>query len=146
MLHLVLFVALCATMGSLTMAYNPFPIGLKKNFAPALHKGLLGFGAAALLAFPPAGAPSSLLQPTLAAEPQQRIFKSGKNPNQAPDSKVGTRKDTKFLRCMSDCKSKCQLPGAGLAKTDCVQDCQDQCCESYEQCSFKIKINSGNSI
>lgn len=76
------------------------------------------------------------------------VYRSGKNPNanQKKDSKEGTKKDIGFLRCMSQCKSDCQLPGEGLAKTDCVQDCQDQCCNSYEQCSFKIKINSGNSI
>jgi hypothetical protein len=134
MLHLFLFV-LC-TIG-LTAAYNPFP-SVKRNF---VHKSLLGIGAAALLTFPPVFAPSE----AFAADAQVRVFKSGKNPDQPTDSKVGTRKETKFLRSMSDCKSKCQLPG-GLAKTDCVQDCQDQCCESYEQCSFKIKINSGNSI
>lgn len=78
------------------------------------------------------------------------IYRSGKNPDASSninkDSKVGTKKDINFLRCMSNCKSQCQLPGEGLVKTDCVQDCQDQCCDSYEQCSFKIKINTGNSI
>jgi hypothetical protein len=78
------------------------------------------------------------------------IYRSGKNPdplsNSNKDSKVGTKKDINFLRCMSNCKSQCQMPGEGLVKTDCVQDCQDQCCDSYEQCSFKIKINTGNSI
>lgn len=76
------------------------------------------------------------------------IYKSGKNPSSSSssDSKVGTKKDIDFLRCMSNCKSDCQKPGEGLAKNDCIQDCQDQCCNSYEQCSFKIKINTGNSI
>ena len=77
------------------------------------------------------------------------IYKSGKNPIpvDANDPTVGSKKDINFLRCMSNCKSKCQLPGEGLAKADCVQDCQDQCCDSYEQCSFKIKTSTiGNSI
>ena len=77
------------------------------------------------------------------------IYKSGKNPIpvNANDPIVGSKKDINFLRCMSNCKSKCQLPGEGLAKADCVQDCQDQCCDSYEQCSFKIKTSTiGNSI
>lgn len=78
-----------------------------------------------------------------------KIYKSGKNPD-APkdkDSKDGTKKDIKFLRCISNCKAKCQQPSEKLAKTDCVQDCQDQCCASYEQCSYKIKSTSmGNSI
>lgn len=87
-----------------------------------------------------------------------RIYKSGKTPQavdgpsssssskSSGDSKAGSRKDTDFLRRMSNCKTICQRPGEGLAKIDCVQDCQDQCCESYEQCSFKIKINNSNSI
>lgn len=76
------------------------------------------------------------------------IYKSGKNPfpPASKDSTAGTKKDINFLRCMSNCKSQCQLPGEGLVKTDCVQDCQDQCCDSYEQCSYKIKINTNNAI
>ncbi len=77
------------------------------------------------------------------------IYKSGKNPIPVDknDPTAGSKKDINFLRCMSNCKSKCQLPGEGLAKADCVQDCQDQCCDSYEQCSFKIKTSTiGNSI
>ena len=78
------------------------------------------------------------------------IYKSGKMPiggNKAdPDSKVGTKKDSKFLRCISNCKSDCQTPNSGLARNDCVQDCQDICCDSYEQCSFKIRQTGGNEI
>lgn len=76
------------------------------------------------------------------------IYKSGKNsvaPNNN-DPKLGTKKEPAFLRCVSNCKSDCQKPGEGLAKNDCVSDCQDQCCASYEQCSFKIKSTSGNQI
>ena len=60
------------------------------------------------------------------------------------DAKAGTRKDSKFLRCLSSCKSKSELPTTGDAtdRNDVIQDCQDQCCETYEQCSFKIKIGS----
>ena len=41
------------------------------------------------------------------------IYKSGKNPvpPNPPDSKDGTKKDTNFLRCVSNCKSNCQRPG-----------------------------------
>lgn len=73
-------------------------------------------------------------------------YRSGKSPEGLPSSKSDSKKDINFLRCISDCKSRCQLPGQGLAKTDCIQDCQDQCCTSYEQCSYKIKINTANSI
>lgn len=72
------------------------------------------------------------------------IYKSGKNPMPVDpnDPKKGSKKDTSFLRCLSSCKQDCQKPGEGMAKLDCVQDCQDQCCSTYEQCSFKVKISS----
>lgn len=75
------------------------------------------------------------------------VYKSGKNPRPNPsDPKAGSKKDSTFLKCLSSCKQDCQRPSAGLAKGDCVQDCQDQCCASYEQCSFKIKASTGNEI
>ncbi len=80
------------------------------------------------------------------------IYKSGKTPYiegsslGRKDSNSESKKDISFLRCISNCKAKCQLPGEGLAKNDCVQDCQDQCCNSYEQCSFRIKPTAGNTI
>ena len=76
------------------------------------------------------------------------VYKSGKSPTgpNKNDPKQGTKKEPSFLRCVSNCKSDCQKPGEGLAKNDCVADCQDQCCSSYEQCSFKIKSSAGNSI
>lgn len=84
---------------------------------------------------------------------QKLIYKSGKTPfiegsdkSQNDMSGPGGRKETSFLRCISNCKTKCQQPGEGLAKNDCVQDCQDQCCTSYEQCSFRIKSTAGNAI
>ena len=82
-----------------------------------------------------------------AAEPSGAaalIWKSGKNPTPSDpnDPKKGTKKDSSFLRCLSGCKQDCQKPGEGAAKLDCVQDCQDQCCSTYEQCSFKVKQTS----
>lgn len=90
-----------------------------------------------------------------AAAPQAYIYKSGKapylstggKPSDAKDDKsVGGKKETSFLRALSNCKTRCQQPGEGLAKGDCVQDCQDQTCNSYEQCSFRIKSSMGNAI
>ena len=82
-----------------------------------------------------------------AAEPL--VYKSGKNPVPVDknDPRAGTRKDTKFLRCLSNCKAKSELPTSGLAanRYDNIQVCQDQCCETYEQCSFKITIGSSSS-
>ena len=92
-------------------------------------------------------------QSAYASPPRIYTYKSGKTPyidgEQSKDkdkNTVGSRKETSFLRAMSDCKTKCQQPGEGLAKNDCVQDCQDQVCNSYEQCSFKIKSTAGNAI
>jgi len=75
---------------------------------------------------------------------------SGKTPQlpgvevkkKADGDKKGTRKDPNFLRSISDCKSKCQLtPGSdgySRSKEDCLSECQDICCTTYEQCSFNI--------
>ena len=97
---------------------------------------------------------SSIL-PTIAVPTTQvYVYKSGKAPylasGSASDSKddkyPGSKKDSTFLRALSSCKTRCQQPGEGLAKNDCVQDCQDQTCMSYEQCSFRIKSTMGNQI
>lgn len=99
---------------------------------------------------------TTFIQPVHAVSQQQQayIYKSGKapylatgSPSDTKDDKgPGGRKETGFLRAMSNCKTKCQQPGEGLAKNDCIQDCQDQCCNSYEQCSFRIKSTAGNAI
>ena len=72
------------------------------------------------------------------------VFKSGKNPvpNKDKVDKTGTKKDKKFLKCLSGCKATCEQSTGGLAvrRADCVQDCQDQYCESYEQGYTKIQI------
>jgi hypothetical protein len=56
-------------------------------------------------------------------------------PGQKPKDKgdvSGTKKDPRFLRSLSDCKSQCETTPAtnGLArsKEDCLSDCQDICC------------------
>jgi len=58
------------------------------------------------------------------------------------DNTKGTRKDPDFLRSVADCKNQCQsTPGPdGLAKPkeDCLSECQDICCTTYEQCTFNI--------
>ena len=87
-------------------------------------------------------------EPALAAEKGDIIWKTGKSPivpGQKPRDKSdvkGTRKDPSFLRSISDCKSKCEnTPGPeGLAKSkeECLAECQDICCTTYEQCTFAI--------
>jgi len=82
------------------------------------------------------------------AEGDKTIWLTGKAPKvpgQKPKDKgdtSGTKKDPNFLRSISDCKSQCEnTPGPdGLArsKEDCLSDCQDICCTTYEQCTFAI--------
>jgi hypothetical protein len=71
--------------------------------------------------------------------------KAPKVPGQKPKDKndvSGTRKDPKFLRSLSDCKSRCETvptsEGLARSKEDCLSECQDICCATYEQCTFGI--------
>mmetsp|Transcript_2646 Transcript_2646/g.2521 ORF Transcript_2646/g.2521 Transcript_2646/m.2521 type:complete len:168 (+) Transcript_2646:16-519(+) len=76
------------------------------------------------------------------------IWKSGKTPIVAgakPKDKNdtnGTRKDSSFLRGISNCKSQCEgsngPDGFARSKEECLSDCQDICCSTYEQCTFGI--------
>lgn len=83
-----------------------------------------------------------------APRPPGTTYVSGKSPlapgetRKKTDNTKGTRKDPDFLRSISDCKSQCQnkLGPDGLANTkeDCLSECQDICCKTYEQCTFNI--------
>jgi len=71
--------------------------------------------------------------------------KAPRVPGQKPRDKNdvrGTRRDPNFLRSVSDCKNQCQNTAGpdGLARTkeECLSDCQDICCTTYEQCTFAI--------
>ena len=76
------------------------------------------------------------------------IWNTGKQPKvpgQKPKDKndaSGTRKDGNFLRSVADCKSQCENStgpdGYSRSKEECLSDCQDICCKTYEQCSFAI--------
>lgn len=54
----------------------------------------------------------------------------------------GTRKDPNFLRSLADCKSQCEKTstpeGYAKPKEECLSDCQDICCTTYQQCTFGI--------
>jgi hypothetical protein len=82
--------------------------------------------------------------PALAAdETKGAVYLTGKAPKipgQKPKDKndtAGTRRDPKFLRSLSDCKSRCETTatseGLARSKEDCLSECQDICCTSYEQ-------------
>jgi hypothetical protein len=76
------------------------------------------------------------------------IWLSGKPPKvpgQTPKDKndlKGTRKDPNFLRSIADCKNQCEntsgVGGGFKEKEQCLQECQDICCTTYEQCTFAI--------
>lgn len=81
-------------------------------------------------------------------EPAKTVYLSGKPPKipgQKPKDKndtTGTRKDPNFLRSISTCKSQCEngtgSDGYARSKEDCLSECQDICCTTYEQCTFAI--------
>mmetsp|Transcript_38390 Transcript_38390/g.46863 ORF Transcript_38390/g.46863 Transcript_38390/m.46863 type:complete len:178 (+) Transcript_38390:42-575(+) len=71
--------------------------------------------------------------------------KSPKVPGAKPKDKsdvTGTKKDPSFLRSVSDCRNQCESTygpdGYARSKEDCLSDCQDICCKTYEQCTFNI--------
>lgn len=89
------------------------------------------------------------VSPSMAVDAEgATVYKSGKAPlvpDQKPKDKndvSGTRKDPTFLRSLSACKSQCETSvaadGFARSKEECLQDCQDICCTTYEQCSFAI--------
>ena len=94
------------------------------------------------------GAAAATVPAAFAADATKYI--SGKTP-QIPGTEAkkksdgdtkGTRKDPNFLRSISDCKTQCQIApgtdGYSRSKMDCLSECQDICCTTYEQCSFNI--------
>mmetsp|Transcript_16832 Transcript_16832/g.21617 ORF Transcript_16832/g.21617 Transcript_16832/m.21617 type:complete len:193 (-) Transcript_16832:269-847(-) len=80
--------------------------------------------------------------PSISRAEEAKVWISGKNPvpNKDKSDKTGTKKDSKYLRSMADCIAKCQAPGSGLAKErgECQELCRDECCTTYEQCTYKI--------
>jgi hypothetical protein len=76
------------------------------------------------------------------------IWMTGKMPQvpgQKPRDKndlTGTRKDPNFLRSLADCKNQCEntasTGGYSKTKDECLSECQDICCTTYQQCTFAI--------
>jgi hypothetical protein len=77
---------------------------------------------------------------------QATIWLSGKAPRvpgKKPTNDVsGSKKDPNFLRSISDCKNQCEnsagADGMSRSKEECLSECQDICCTTYEQCTFAI--------
>mmetsp|Transcript_29300 Transcript_29300/g.41931 ORF Transcript_29300/g.41931 Transcript_29300/m.41931 type:complete len:196 (+) Transcript_29300:47-634(+) len=88
-----------------------------------------------------------LSQLALAEEPSKYYYTGkqpvipGTKPREKGDVK-GSKKDPQFLLSLSQCKSQCETrsnPNSELkSKEDCLSECQDICCNSYEQCTFAI--------
>ncbi|CEL93616.1 unnamed protein product [Vitrella brassicaformis CCMP3155] len=77
-------------------------------------------------------------------EGEKRLWISGKStePKKDPKAREGTKRDPKFLKCLSQCLSECKKPGSyGYSKSEdeCLEDCRDECCFTYEQCSYAIR-------
>mmetsp|Transcript_3944 Transcript_3944/g.6812 ORF Transcript_3944/g.6812 Transcript_3944/m.6812 type:complete len:193 (-) Transcript_3944:247-825(-) len=112
------------------------------QFASAIAFGAFSSVAAAT------GAPEKAQAATTSPYVPGTIWNTGKQPKvpgQKPKDKndtSGTRKDGNFLRSISDCKSQCENStgpdGYSRSKEECLSDCQDICCKTYEQCSFAI--------
>ena len=70
----------------------------------------------------------------------QQVWLSGKSQVVKSDKsdRTGTKRDSKFLRCLSGCLSSCDAPGAGKDRSSCLKECQDGCCFTYEQCSATL--------
>jgi hypothetical protein len=94
-------------------------------------------GAASLQAAIPASAAEEKTSWRTGKEP----IVPGKKPRDKNDVS-GTKKDPNFLRSLSDCKNQCETnfgpDGYARSKEDCLSDCQDVCCTTYQQCTFAI--------
>lgn len=71
-----------------------------------------------------------------------RLWVSGKSaqPKGSKD-RTGTKRDSSYLRCLSDCTTDCRKPGQGLSKegNECLELCQAYCCQTYEQCTYLLQ-------
>jgi hypothetical protein len=79
------------------------------------------------------------------AADEPRLWISGKSDpirKTSKDKVDGTKKDPKYLSCLNDCVPRCLGPPAsGVQKDrlDCLSECQDECCFTYQQCTATIR-------
>lgn len=99
--------------------------GAQTSRRALVRRVLAPAAASALLA--PAGAPA-------------REWISGRAQGNKEGDVSGTKKDPKYLRCLNNCLPACigGPSGEQREKRDCLQSCQDECCETYAQCSYAI--------
>lgn len=69
--------------------------------------------------------------------PRRWISGKSEKPRGSKD-RTGTKRDSNYLRCLSDCTTECRKPGQGPSKdnAECLEACQDYCCKTYEQCTY----------
>jgi hypothetical protein len=128
MMRRVLFAALIAAAGGVAMARRRF--------------GRAATAAATAAAAQPAFAVATASKPV---DPNAQRYVSGKNPkgkNKEGDM-TGTKKDGSYLRCLANCADTCGRadPNRAFQKTrsECLNACRDECCATYEQCTYQIK-------
>ena len=98
-------------------------------------------GALGLLTLTPpriASAADAAAAPAAApAGPKKWMSGKSEKPRGSKD-RTGTKKDSNYLRCLSDCTTDCRRPGQGPSKdnAECLEACQDYCCQTYEQCTY----------
>jgi len=74
----------------------------------------------------------------LAADAAPKVWLSGKSDPLRPTTKgkpEGTKKDPRYLSCLNDCVPRCQGSSGGKERSDCFDECQDECCFTYQQCT-----------
>lgn len=111
----------------------PHAVALTKATAEPLPRRRFLFAAAALALTPVA--------PALAAD---NVWVSGKSDPIRPTSKDkpdGTKKDYKYIQCLNDCVPRKQgAPGPGQKpREECLDSCQQECCFTYQQCTYTIR-------
>jgi len=91
-------------------------------------------------------AASSLVMPRAAGADgsETRVWTSGRSDpirKTSKDKVDGTKKDPKYLSCLNDCIPRCLGPPGSEAKErfDCMAECQDECCFTYQQCTYTVR-------
>jgi hypothetical protein len=83
-------------------------------------------------------------RPANAADAVVRKWISGRSDPIRPTSKDkpdGTKKDNRYLGCLNDCVPRKQgIQGQNqLERLDALEACQQECCFTYEQCTYTIR-------
>ena len=74
--------------------------------------------------------------PSAARADAKPVWLSGRSDPIRPTSKDkpdGTKKDGRYLRCLNDCVPRKQGSSGSKERADCLDECQLECCETYEQ-------------